>query len=256
MELTVMTYNIAGGRDHHFYNTEKKPLPVDPAAAGKVIGKYAPDICGLNEVDFALPRSNRVYMAGEIARTAGVYQSFFARAVTWEPGQYGNAMITRHLLRSAESIEIPDPEDKSEPTYYETRCVLKATVEVENVPIRVLITHFGLAQTERESAVATLLPLIDEWNGPLLLMGDFNVIPTDPLLNPIRARLQDTFAVYPDQNAHTYPSDPLIPCSTDPNGCKIDYIFASKHFAVREYIIPQERASDHLPCVTRLTLGD
>jgi len=254
MQLTVMTYNIAGCRDLRFY--PQKKLPVDPTGVGEVIKQYQPDICGLNEVDFGLPRSNRIYMAGELARLAGPYQSFFARAVTWEPGQYGNAMITKHLLRSAESIEIPDPEDKSEPTYYETRCVLKATVEVEGTPIRVLVTHFGLAKTEQASAVATLLPLIDEWDGPLLLMGDFNVIPTNPILDPIRQRLQDAFDVHPDQNAHTFPSRPAIPCDTDPNGCKIDYVFASKHFKVDSFDIPQVTPSDHLPCLVGLTLGE
>ena len=68
MKLKIMTYNIAGGRD--FSNPNAKPA-VNPEACIAVIREEAPDICGLNEVDYKLPRSGRITLAEHIGNALG-----------------------------------------------------------------------------------------------------------------------------------------------------------------------------------------
>ena len=71
-----------------------------------------------------------------------------------------------------------------------------------------------------------------------ILMGDFNVIPDDKVLLPIRERMVDT-AEFFDAPKLSFPSDnPTI---------KIDYIFVSKDIQVVEADIPAIVAADHRP---------
>ena len=112
-------------------------------------------------------------------------------------------------------------------------CQLKA--ELEN-GLRVLVTHFGLESDEQENAVKTVLENIRDEK--CILMGDFNVVPNNELLDPIRARLIDTSLGF-CENKLSFPSD-------KPN-VKIDYIFVSPDIEVVNADIPELIASDHRP---------
>ena len=48
---------------------------------------------------------------------------------------------------------IPDPLVKDEDAYYETRCIIKAKVNVNSELITVIVTHVGLAKSEEENAI-------------------------------------------------------------------------------------------------------
>ena len=71
-----------------------------------------------------------------------------------------------------------------------------------------------------------------------VLMGDFNVTPDDPVLDPIRERLTDTATVFESEKL-SFPSD-------KPDR-KIDYIFVSRDVKVDAADIPPIVASDHRP---------
>lgn len=252
MKIRVMTYNIAGGRC--FEVAEKQQ--VKPEACAAVIAEYVPDICGLNEVDFHLPRSGRIDLAADIGKIVGM-KSVFARAVTWGEGDYGNGFLSRLPIIGYEDIIVPDPTDKSEPTYYETRCILRLTVDFGGREADVIVTHFGLAKTERDESIKILTSLIDGRTRPLILMGDFNIEPDDPQLAPIYQRLHDTFAVYPEKFKRTYPSRNDLPRLSDvcrERGLKIDYIFVSDEFKVDKVTIPETIASDHVPYIADVEL--
>ena len=67
-------------------------------------------------------------------------------------------------------------------------------------------------------------------------MGDFNVTPDNPVLNPIKEKLKDAGMGF-CENTPTFPSDnPKI---------KIDYIFVSSDIEVKHAEIPEKIASDH-----------
>ena len=270
MKLKVMTYNIAGGRDHR---GELPAKTIRPEACAEVIASYSPDIVGLNEIDFNHPRSGNIHLAADVARCTGIpYENRFGRATELgRPGQrgsYGNALLSKHPILVSEALQVPDPEDKSEPTYYETRGIFRNIILIENKEIEVIVTHFGLAKTERAESVKMLVKFIKERTRPLIIMGDFNV--WGGAVNPAHNRIDeikelyelmtDTFCVYPNQEAATFPSrfDLSAIAEKEINGGKgirIDYIFVSDEFKVDKAEIPQSRASDHLPYYVELTLG-
>ena len=69
-------------------------------------------------------------------------------------------------------------------------------------------------------------------------MGDFNMTPDNPILDPIRERMVDV-SKYFDTSKLSFPSDnPII---------KIDYIFVSADIEVINADIPAVVASDHRP---------
>ena len=107
------------------------------------------------------------------------------------------------------------------------------------------------------SAVETLCRVIDATEGPLILMGDFNMYPDHPLLDQIRSRLTE---VLPEGEGfvRTFPSwtqDARIPDNIrDHPYCKIDYIFVTKHFKNLGCWVLQTRASDHMPMVAEFEI--
>ena len=137
---------------------------------------------------------------------------------------------------------IPDPEIKKYDGYYETRCLLKATIDVRN-GLHVLVSHFGLNPDEHENAVETVVSNMPKEH--CVLMGDFNMEPDNQILNPIMQSLQDTAKVFSTYKL-SFPSD-------TPKE-KIDYIFVSKDLKVEYADIPEIISSDHRPHVATIEL--
>ena len=269
MKLKVMTYNIAGGRD---YSGELPAKITRPEACAEVIAQYSPDIVGLNEVDFNHPRSGNINIAAEVAAATGIpYEARFGRATELgrpgARGSYGNAFLSKHVILSSEALQVPDPEDKSEPTYYETRGIFRNIVLIDGKEIEVLVTHFGLAKAERAETMKMLTKFIKERTRPIIIMGDFNVWggaikPEYNRIDEIRELyelLTDTFVAYPDQEATTFPTRFDIPSLVEREinggkGIRIDYIFVSDEFKVVKADIPGHKASDHYPYYAELEL--
>ena len=247
MELKVMTYNICSGRDFTGYKAgEKRDFNMDVTLAAGVMKKYAPDIIGVNEVRGEGPGETFTEQAQTMGEFLG-YRYFFGPAIRFDGGPYGNAFLTRFPILRAETILIPDPEDRSgdKPnTYYETRGIIRAELDVPG-GLTVFVSHFGLGCSEQRNAVATLLDALKTVSGPVLFMGDLNMQPDDPILAPVFSALHDTAAILP--------SRPMTFASYQPR-VKIDYIFTSDHFMVRSASPLDERVSDHRPYLAELTL--
>ena len=89
-------------------------------------------------------------------------------------------------------------------------------------------------------------------------MGDFNVLPDNPILDPIREMLDDTFAVLPEAEAaaiHTFPSSQVI-VADNPRKLKIDYIFVSRDIKTESVTIKETCASDHKPYIATIVIPD
>jgi endonuclease/exonuclease/phosphatase family metal-dependent hydrolase len=76
-------------------------------------------------------------------------------------------------------------------------------------------------------------------------MGDFNVRPENPVLDPIRKRMKDTAEAFTAPKS-SFPSD--APKS------KIDYIFVSPDIEIVCADIPPIVASDHRPHTATLQI--
>lgn len=225
--MKIMTFNT----QHCLNYLEQK---IDFPLMAQTIIRCGADIVGLNEMRSKGIRDDYDRQVDILSELTGLDHFFFAKAIDFpNKGPYGNGLLSRYPIVSAESIPIPDPEPRKYDGYYETRCVLKARLEGG---ITVLACHFGLNPDEQESAVATICDHLEDTK--CILMGDFNVLPADPVLAPIRKRMKDTADAF---------REPLFSFPSDAPDRKIDYIFVSPDITVEAADIPAIVASDHRP---------
>lgn len=235
MFLKVMTFNIQHCKN---YRTGK----IDFDIFADAIKSVNADIIGLNEVRGKGENSDFEAQAKILAEMTGL-NYFFAPAINVKNGgPYGNAILSKYPVKKAEIIIIPDPAEKKYNDSYETRCVLKAVIDV-GCDVTVLVTHFGLNPDEEENASETVLKNVTDEK--CVLMGDFNILPDSVYLNPIRERMTDTADDF-DYILYSFPSD-------RPDR-KIDYIFTSKEIQTISAEIPAMVVSDHRPYIAVLEI--
>jgi endonuclease/exonuclease/phosphatase family metal-dependent hydrolase len=164
------------------------------------IRKCDADIVGLNEMRGDGLHPEYTAQTEKLSELTGMENYFFAKALDLPQGMYGNAFLSKIPIIRVENIPIPDPNPKKYSGYYETRCLLKAVLENG---VTVLVSHFGLNRDEQENAVKTVLENLEEKK--CVLMGDFNMCPSNFLLDMIRARLNE---ITPDGEGyiHSFPS--------------------------------------------------
>ena len=235
MKFTVMSFNT-----QHCMNYRTRKIEFDTFA--EEIQSYNPDIVGLNEIRDQGEAEDYQAQAKILAEKLG-YNYYFAKAIDVKgPNPYGNAILSRFPIISAETIPVPDPEVQAYNGYYETRCLLKAQIDVCG-GLNVCVMHFGLNPDEQENAVNVASANISDKK--CILMGDFNLTPENEVILPIRERLFDTAELFTEELL-SYPSDePTI---------KIDYIFTSRDIAVLEADIPADVVSDHRPYIAVLNI--
>lgn len=232
--MKIMTFNT----QHCLNYLEQK---IDFAVMAKAILDCGADIVGLNEMRDQGTHRDYTPQVDTLSALTGLPHFVFAKAIEFTgKGPYGNGLLSRYPILEAESIPIPDPEPRKYDGYYETRCVLKAKLAGG---ITVLACHFGLNPDEQENAVSTICQHLAAEK--CILMGDFNVLPEDPVLDPIRARMKDTADLF---------GHPLLSFPSDAPDRKIDYIFVSKDVEVLTADIPAIVASDHRPHTAEITI--
>lgn len=238
MKLKIMSFNT-----QHCLNCLTGRIDFE-AAAGIIKAPDA-DIVGLQEIR-GLGRDVNEYadQTGILSKLTGLH-GYFGQAIMFGGvNPYGNALLSRYPIKSAETIMIPDPEPRKYNGYYETRCVIKAEIDVPG-GLTVLVSHFGLNPDEHENAVSTVCGLIN--GDKTVLMGDFNMKPGNPLLTPIRDVLTDTACALPQgETGFSFPS-------WAPDR-KIDYIFASRDIKLTGAEIPACVISDHRPHLADIDL--
>lgn len=232
--MKIMTFNT----QHCLNYLEQK---IDFPLMAKTILDYGADIIGLNEMRGEGEGEEYTDQVPTLSSLTSIPNYCFAKAIdVGGNNPYGNGLLTKFKITEAKTIPIPDPEGKAGAFGYETRCILKATLENG---LTVLVTHFGLNPDEQENAVKTVIENLPEER--CILMGDFNVTPDNPVLNPIRERMTDTAQLF-NEDLLSYPSDkPDV---------KIDYIFVSPDIEVIMADIPPIVASDHRPHTAEIKL--
>lgn len=235
--MNFMSFNIQHATDYI-----RQVIDLDYFA--EELGRLNPDFLGLNEVMNEGDDEEYTDQVKFFCDKLGWNGFFGLGAMIDGNNPFGNAILTKYPIKSVENIPIPDPENKSEPAYYESRCVIRATVEVDGVDVCWLVCHMGLAKLERVNAVEVICRLIDETDMPVILMGDFNIEPDGEVLIPIRERLLDTADLCESAREYTYPS-------VNPRK-KIDYIFY-RGLRCNGAETLHDVIADHLPVVADFT---
>ena len=225
--MKIMTYNVQHCKNY----LEQK---IDYELIAKIIRESGAEFVGLNEMYSEGEGSKFPNQTKMLSELSGYENYYFAEAIKLHGASpYGNAILSKSKMVSVETVIIPDPNPRKYKGYYETRCVLKARFENG---LTVLVVHVGLNPDEQENAINTLLENITDEK--CIVMGDFNVEPDDPLLAPIRERMQDA--------AHKF-TEPKLSWPSDKPTVKIDYIFASKDIEIVSADIPDIVGADHRP---------
>ncbi len=239
MQINLMTFNIQHGFDHRTKAGINLPLMAD------TIKNCGGEIVSLNEVRGAGNHPEYTAQADFLANQLGYYY-YFAPAIMLA-GPYGNALLSKYPILQAETFPIEDPLVRDEKVYYETRCILKALIDIPGLKggLTVFVSHFGLAKAEERNAVKKLCELLKDVTGPCVFMGDLNMSPDDEILKPVFDILKDTAVLF-DKPKLSFPSDnPYV---------KIDYIFVDKNTEVLSADIPEIVASDHRPHIATINL--
>ncbi len=279
MRIPIMTYNIQHGIDYvkvlelrqgakapdlqNMTEEEKKRRrkivrrPEDPAMIrldkmAAVIRAEGAKIVALNEVRDDSEDPCFSPQAKEMSDMTGLPYHYFGQAIDMGGrGPYGNALLSAYPFISCKTIMIPDPVVKDEPTYYETRCLIKAVLDLskeakEDEPktLTVFVTHMGLAKQEARNAVQAVMENLPS-DGPAVLMGDFNVKPDSDILTPLRTVFKDAGDLLPE-NTWSWPSEA-------PER-KIDYVMACGSVHFEAAAIPPLVVSDHRPHTAVLVL--
>lgn len=237
MLLKVMAYNI------HHANPPSKPKVIDIDAIVEVIRRQNPDLVALQEVDVNTGRSGNMDQATIIAEKLGMYY-FFAKAIDYDGGDYGQAILSRFPISEEQIHRLPSsPELGGEPR-------IMATVKVALTGGKFL--RFGTVHLDAQKDSKNRILQAEELNLiaanevlPFVIAGDFNATPTDQALQLLKKEWNPTCEDCPF-------TIPVI----NPRKA-IDFImFDNQHKweVVSHQVIDEQYASDHLPVVGILKL--
>lgn len=231
--LRVMSFNILHGA------TVRNDFNLDTIAA--VIKSYAPDLVALQEVDVKTRRARKYNLPTELGYRTGM-APLFARAMYYDGGEYGEAVLSRYSFIATENMALPHLPD-SEPR---AAAVVRIQTKKGN-SIQFIATHLD-HQGDESDRIMQAKALVGRWGTseyPTLLLGDLNAGPDSETM----AIVSEVFKS-PDVDGvreYTYPS-------SGPRK-KIDYILYSRpeHWKVLEYqVLCENYASDH--CIVMATL--
>jgi endonuclease/exonuclease/phosphatase family metal-dependent hydrolase len=228
--LRVMCYNI-----HHAAppaNADK----IDLDAIAKVINDQKPDLVALQEVDVNTKRSGSFNQAEELGKKTGLTAYFF-KAIDFEGGGYGVAILSRYPVTATHRYPLPN--DERNPG--EPRVLGTATIMLPGKhEILFACTHLeaGGDSINRQLQMEAIPRLLQDVSIPIIIAGDFNAAPGSGVVRTLDNHFHRTCD----------PCEPTIPVNNPKRA--IDFVAFSPqgHFKVKHHIVIAERhASDHLP---------
>lgn len=216
--VKFMSYNIRNGRGADDVQ--------DLGRIAEVIGRVAPDVVALQEVDSVTGRMNGRFIPEELGRMTGMHARF-CRASDYDGGAYGVGLLSRDEPLAVRRIPLPGRE--------ESRVLFVA----EFPDYVACVTHLSLTPEDQRASLPIIRTVTDTCRKPVLLAGDFNMKVAKTVLDG----LGGTFRPLSDTTQMTFPSDkPSI---------RIDYILGR---GLPESAVVTERqvdtstvASDHCP---------
>ncbi len=243
--IKIMTYNIMQGIDYvkeYLECIHEKDISEPHVLRNaEIIRRQNPDVVVLNEVNGA-GGEFPVEQAEVIAKSCGFPYVHFAPAIIRKSGRpYGNAILSKFPITFAKTILVKT-RDNTVPKC-EDRSIAHVTVEVGDKKLDVIGTHFGLLETEKQDMLENIISIVKERKNPVVLMGDFNCMPSTDYSKTLREYLVDTMSAFGDNYITYFGVAPKHCCK------KIDYIYVSKDISYSNACVITESASDHFPCV-------
>jgi endonuclease/exonuclease/phosphatase family metal-dependent hydrolase len=234
--LRVLTYNL-----HHGEGTDGK---IDLERIAKVIQSAKPDLVALQEVDQKTQRAGGVDQLGRLGELTG-FHTAYGRAMDYQGGGYGVAMLSRWPLQDSRVHPLPAPPG------VEPRVVLEAVVAMgdDGSKVRFLVTHVDhkgdpTHRAQQVARIRELFPAPGPDALPAILAGDLNATPESAVMKSLLADWTDSAAGLP-----------FLTSPSNPPRVKIDYVLhrpAEAWRVVETRALQEPLASDHLPVLAVL----
>jgi endonuclease/exonuclease/phosphatase family metal-dependent hydrolase len=234
--IRVMTYNI-----HVGIGMDKK---LDLQRIAGVINQERPDLVGLQEVDRGVQRTQRIDEIAELAKLTRLDYAF-AFNLAYQGGQYGVAILSRFPIRATEHLLYKNLREA------ERRGFIRAEVKIDGRVVHFVTTHLDYQHDDgRLFEAQQMLAGLSKVNGPLIVVGDFNDLPTGQTYQLMRDSFADAWIDGRGTGEGlSYPADKPAK--------RIDFIFTRSIDRIRtkRAWIVQTPASDHIPVVAELEIG-
>jgi len=231
--LRVMSFNILHGA------TTQNDFNLDTIAS--IINHYNPHLVAMQEVDFKTARAKEYDLPTELGYRTKM-ASLFARAMYYDGGEYGEAVLSKYTFVASENFKLPHL------TASEPRAALIAKVETKNGNIiQFVATHLDHQKDDADRIMQAdaLVEKLEDTQYPTLLIGDLNAKPDSA---PIKILLKKfTKPDIPDAYLPTW-------SSKEPSVC-IDHVLFNmpEKWKVIDYnVLCENYATDH--CVVIATL--
>jgi endonuclease/exonuclease/phosphatase family metal-dependent hydrolase len=239
--IRVLVFNIHAGKD-----VAGKPN-LDGVAA--LVKSTRADLVLLQEVDRNTARSGSVDQVAALAQATGYGTAFGPSLLHYDGGEYGVAILARSIgFRSTWPLPVTPVQTRAGGSN-EPRVALVAFASLNGKTWRAIDTHLDPAEgPARGQEVARLVDVFRDQAaslGPVVVGGDFNSTPDDPVLAPLKAAgLRDAWNECGSGSGFSYPSDTPVK--------RIDYLFLSGDLHCAKAEVLDSAVSDHRPLLVSL----
>ena len=226
--LRVLTYNI-----HHGEGTDGK---LDLERIAKVILSVKPDLVALQEVDQKTQRTGGVDQIQRLAELTSMHPAY-GRAMEYEGGGYGVAMLSRWPIGETATHPLPSPKG------VEPRVVLSSVIAPpgSDLKIQFMVTHVDHRADPKHRAaqlekIHEIFPPIG-YELPQMIAGDFNATPESQ-------EMQNFLGAWTD----TAEGEKFLTSPSDKPRTKIDYILVrpgARWRVMETRALEEAVASDH-----------
>lgn len=232
--IKVMSYNI------HHGNPPTDENRIDMDAIVRTIRDEDPDIVALQEVDVNVIRSGKMDQAAVLAKALNMHV-FFSKAIDFDGGEYGLAILSRHRLSAQRSYRLNMSADSTA----EPRILQSVVVNMPNKPSFVFAnTHLDVLNTGNRLLQANQIARIGKQeNLPMILAGDWNATLGSPTLEILDQVFTRTCTRCP------------VTCPEEGVDGAIDFIAYThkSYFITRNYrVLNNNNSSDHYPIVAEI----
>ncbi|HEY5690649.1 MAG TPA: endonuclease/exonuclease/phosphatase family protein [Cyclobacteriaceae bacterium] len=233
--IKVLSFNILHGA------TTKGDFNLD--AIAKVILDTDPDLVAMQEVDFMTKRAKRYDLGTELGWRTKL-APIFAKAMKYDGGEYGEAVLSRYSFIGTRNIPLPhSPEN-------EPRAALEVLVALPGGDTVAFIgTHLDHTKNEKDRIAQTkeINRIFKSNKYPTILAGDLNAEPGSAPIDILESLWTPSYDK--SKIAFTFPSGKPIK--------KIDYVMylpGLRWRVIKSEVINDPIASDHCAYVVTLEL--
>lgn len=219
-------------------------------AVASLIRSSDPNLVLLQEVDRGTARSGQVDQVARLQEATKYDAAFGPSLLHYDGGQYGIAVLSREEIGYSSTVPLPvKPVETRAGGSHEPRVALALFFDVHGTVWRAVNTHLDPVDGDsRAQEIAALLAVVREEKSagtPLVVGGDFNSTPDDPVMQPLqKAGLRDSWVECGQGDGFTYPADKPVK--------RIDYLFLAGNVRCVSAQVLDMQVSDHRPLLVTI----